>query len=547
MKKVLFSTLISLFAINSYAQFVGGNLAVLRYGDGSAALSTGMVPMFLDEYNSSGTLISTLAIPTTTSGANIRMLTSPKASTVATDPYRLNNAMSLSSNGNFISISGYDAAAGTTTAAVPKVIGRIDKDKNVNTATTVSYTAADIRATQILDNGNFFYVNTNGGTSAGNNYIGLGQDIAAGTLIAAATARTYFATTNALYYGPGSNAIRFWSPIPTVATAVSQFTATGLNDPTSFIVLDTNNDGTIDMIYACDQGASGTAGDYSTYTVRKIQLITGVWTAKGSISLVGARSLTGRIVGGDVELYIATWGNPATAVESKLFKLVDVAAASSSITGTTPTLLATAPTNTKFHGVTFTPGTNTSTYFKTLPVKMSSLGIKDVTGYAQINWTTESETNSSHFDILRSGNGKDFNVLGTVKSAGNSNSQIKYNFVDKNPLAGTSYYLLKQIDLDGKFEDSKILSFKSSLKDSKIDAYFGNSNSLNVSFFSDVKSLTSIVLYDTKGSTVAKIENLAQEGQNNFVFNSTELQQGVYILKVYQKGLIGTSKVLKSF
>jgi hypothetical protein len=547
MKKVLFSLLAILIAINSYAQFVAGNLAVLRYGDGSAALSNGMVPMFLDEYNSSGVLVSTLAIPTTTTAPNFRMLTSPKASTVATDPYRFNNAMSLSANGNFISISGYDADLATTTVVVPKVVGRIDKDKNINTATTVSYTAADIRATQILDNGNFFYVNTNGGTNAGNNYIGLGQDIAAGTLIAAATARNYFATTNALYFGPGSNNIRFWSPIPTTATAVSNFAVTGLNDPTSFIVLDTNNDGTVDMFYACDQGASGTAGDYSTYTVRKIQLISGVWTAKGSVTLVGARSLTGRIVGGDVELFIASWGNPATAVESKLFKLVDVAAASSSITGTTPTLLATAPTNTKFHGVTFTPGTNTSTYFKTLPVKMSSLGIKDFTGYAQINWTTESETNSSHFDILRSGNGKDFNVLGTVKSAGNSNSQIKYNFVDKNPLAGTSYYQLKQIDLDGKFEDSKILSFKSSLKDSKLEAFFDKANSLNVSFFSDVKSSTSIVLYDTKGSAITKSENLAQEGQNNFVLNANELQQGVYILKVYQKGLIATTKLIKSF
>jgi hypothetical protein len=546
MKKILLSTVIFLFAYSSYAQFVGGNLAVLRFGDGSAALSNAMVPMFIDEYNTSGTLVSTLAIPTTTSAPNFRMFASPKSTTGAADLYRLNNAMSLSSNGSYISVSGYDAASGTLTASVPKVIGRIDANKNINTATTVNVTAADVRGTQILDNGNFFYVNTNGGTNAGNNYIGLGNDIAAGTLIATGTVRSYFATSSALYYGPGSNAIRFWSPIPTTATALSQFTATGLNDPTSMIVLDSNSDGTIDMIYVCDQGTTTT--DYSTFTVRKIQLISGVWTAKGSIVITGARSLTGRIVGTDVELYVATWGNPAASQPSKLLKIVDVGASSSSITGLTPTVLVTAADDkTKFHGVTFTPGTNVSTYFNTLPVKMSLLGIKNVAGYAQLDWTTEAEKNSSHFDVLRSGNGKDFNAIGTVKSAGNSDSKIKYNFVDKTPLSATSYYQLKQVDLNGQFEDSKILSFKSSLKESKFEAFFDKSNSLNVSFFSDVKSSTSIVLYDTKGSAVAKIENLAQEGQNNFVLNSAELEQGVYILKVYQKGLIGTSKVLKSY
>lgn len=546
MKKILLSTVIFLFAFSSYAQFVGGNLAVLRFGDGSAALSNAMVPMFIDEYNTSGTLVSTLAIPTTTSAPNFRMFASPKSTTGAADLYRLNNAMSLSSNGSYISVSGYDAASGTLTASVPKVIGRIDANKNINTATTVNVTAADVRGTQILDNGNFFYVNTNGGTNAGNNYIGLGNDFAAGTLIATGTVRSYFATSSALYYGPGSNAIRFWSPIPTTTTALSQFTATGLNDPTSMIVLDANNDGTIDMIYVCDQGTTTT--DYSTFTVRKTQLISGVWTAKGSIVITGARSLTGRIVGADVELYVATWGNPAASQPSKLLKIVDVGASSSSITGLTPTVLVTAADDkTKFHGVTFTPGTNVSTYFNTLPVKMSLLGIKNVAGYAQLDWTTDAEKNSSHFDVLRSGNGKDFNAIGTVKSAGNSDSKIKYNFVDKTPLAATSYYQLKQVDLNGQFEDSKILSFKSSLKESKLEAFFDKSNSLNVSFFSDVKSSTSIVLYDTKGSAVAKIENLAQEGQNNFVLNSAELEQGVYILKVYQKGLIGTSKVLKSY
>ena len=76
--------------------------------------------------------------------------------------------------------------------------------------------------------------------------------------------------------------------------------------------------------------------------------------------------------------------------------------------------------------------------------------------YVRLDWSTASEINSSHFNIERSADGIEWKTIGKVLSAGNSSNMIYYEYVDLNPLAGYSYYRLKQVDLDEKFKYSSI-------------------------------------------------------------------------------------------
>jgi hypothetical protein len=68
-----------------------------------------------------------------------------------------------------------------------------------------------------------------------------------------------------------------------------------------------------------------------------------------------------------------------------------------------------------------------------------------------LNWKTATEANSSHFEIERSINGYQFEKIGTVRAAGNSNTITSYDFTDRLPVKGMNYYRLKQVDLDGSF------------------------------------------------------------------------------------------------
>jgi hypothetical protein len=77
-----------------------------------------------------------------------------------------------------------------------------------------------------------------------------------------------------------------------------------------------------------------------------------------------------------------------------------------------------------------------------------------------LDWETASELNNNYFEIHRSKDAIDFEILGTVKGKGNSNDLNLYQYVDDFPLDDVSYYRLKQIDFNGDFSYSKIVAVK---------------------------------------------------------------------------------------
>ena len=66
-----------------------------------------------------------------------------------------------------------------------------------------------------------------------------------------------------------------------------------------------------------------------------------------------------------------------------------------------------------------------------------------------LHWVTASEKNSRHFVIERSADGGTFSALRTVAAAGTTQARTTYDQTDEQPLFGTSYYRLRQVDLDG--------------------------------------------------------------------------------------------------
>ena len=77
---------------------------------------------------------------------------------------------------------------------------------------------------------------------------------------------------------------------------------------------------------------------------------------------------------------------------------------------------------------------------------------------AKISWSTASEINNSHFEILRSNNGIDFEQISRKEKDANGVNGASYNFVDNKPLRGENYYKISQVDFDGKNTETEIKS-----------------------------------------------------------------------------------------
>ncbi|WP_051359826.1 T9SS type A sorting domain-containing protein [Adhaeribacter aquaticus] len=92
-----------------------------------------------------------------------------------------------------------------------------------------------------------------------------------------------------------------------------------------------------------------------------------------------------------------------------------------------------------------------------LPVELISFKGEATKSGVLLEWSTASEKNNEKFEIERSQNGQTFAKIGEVKGNGNSATQRTYSFRDAKAETGTNYYRLKQLDLDGKFEYSKVV------------------------------------------------------------------------------------------
>ncbi|WP_377531837.1 T9SS type A sorting domain-containing protein [Pontibacter rugosus] len=89
-----------------------------------------------------------------------------------------------------------------------------------------------------------------------------------------------------------------------------------------------------------------------------------------------------------------------------------------------------------------------------LPVELVKFKANTQGALVELKWQTASEQNSSHFTVERSTDGKNYESIGMVTGQGSSSSIMNYTFLDEAPVAGTSYYRLKQVDLDDSFSYS---------------------------------------------------------------------------------------------
>ena len=182
--------LLTAWSIAAGAQFSGGNLVVsiIKSESGSAPNSTAQ-RRILREFSPAGVVTGQeFRLPTNPSGSNAR-LTNSKTISSPTE-----GTIALSNDGRYLLLSGYDAALGTsnvyrtTSASVPRVIGRVEWRLSeaagaINTSTKIfdGFNQETVRGVASVD-GSSFYVAGGGTSTGGIHWVTLGSTAASVTL-----------------------------------------------------------------------------------------------------------------------------------------------------------------------------------------------------------------------------------------------------------------------------------------------------------------------------------------------------------------------------
>jgi len=159
-----------------------------------------------------------------------------------------------------------------------------------------------------------------------------------------------------------------------------------------------------------------------------------------------------------------------------------------------------------------------------------------------IEWTTSSEINNNYFEVEKMESFNHFNVIGKVKGAGNSTQINNYSLIDDNVKIGTNYYRLKQIDFNGTFTYSDIVSL---YKDNeRIVLMYPNPSITSVTInISEVSSISpaEITFINALGQEVLKTTTIVND--NNI--NVSNLASGTYTVAINMKKKISYHKLVK--
>lgn len=158
-----------------------------------------------------------------------------------------------------------------------------------------------------------------------------------------------------------------------------------------------------------------------------------------------------------------------------------------------------------------------------------------------VSWQTSWERNNGRYVIERSKDLSHFEVAGEVSEvAGSSSSVNRYKFVDASPYRGTSYYRLRQVDLDGS---SRTYKAEPVVIDGRYGVYPNPVSAVGFTVEVDEPSTAKLSLYNASGREIS-LQQSASGATSAQVVPGSSLSSGVYVLTVDERGTHRTHRLV---
>jgi hypothetical protein len=189
--------------------------------------------------------------------------------------------------------------------------------------------------------------------------------------------------------------------------------------------------------------------------------------------------------------------------------------------------------------------TFTTQMLTALPVDLISFTGLARTEGNQLNWTVAQEVDFSHYEVLRSSNGKDFVKIGEVYPENKSTEMKNYTFLDASVKADLAYYKLNLINEDGSSSFSNLLVINHIVVAPVITKLYPNpaTTTLLVSLEGVDAEVSTITIQDLSGKIVYSTET----SDVSTLLNINELNKGLYLIKVSNSnGIVSVSRFAKN-
>jgi hypothetical protein len=183
-----------------------------------------------------------------------------------------------------------------------------------------------------------------------------------------------------------------------------------------------------------------------------------------------------------------------------------------------------------------------------LPLSLENFKGEKINKTIHLRWNTNTANNASLFEIERSNNGTDFNVIGVI-SAKNSTTGSLYTYDDNNYSGQLIYYRIKQVDKNGQSKYSVLVNIQNEIGIENSVTIFNNPfrEKFDVSISTPGQSKIIVKLLDITGKLFyTKTMNTTNNATITVTPETKGLPAGMYFVQVDINGNKIVKKVIKN-
>lgn len=168
-----------------------------------------------------------------------------------------------------------------------------------------------------------------------------------------------------------------------------------------------------------------------------------------------------------------------------------------------------------------------------LPVEMIDFDARRTSKKVNLSWQTASEHNNDGFQIQRSSDSRNWEMLSFVPGKGTTQESQSYTYTDEHPLLGMNYYRLLQLDFDGRSEYSKVVGIELENSDGHVQL-FPNPSDGDLSLALDLEYIgeATFTLSDCTGRRLKTLMLSLDGGISSHKIDLGGMPAGIYMAMV---------------
>lgn len=165
-----------------------------------------------------------------------------------------------------------------------------------------------------------------------------------------------------------------------------------------------------------------------------------------------------------------------------------------------------------------------------------------------LNWSASCSSSQATFEIERSSDGKNFTTINSI-TASQARCAQPFSYDDANALlAGTSFYRIKMVDVDGRISYTTIVKVGAQAKDMQLVGILPNpaSNTAQLNITTSKKDKVELSVVSIEGKVMSKSTVQVQSGSSIVSLDVSSLSNGVYFVKgIFSDGQTNSIRFVK--